>query len=157
MGSTFETTHFKPKRSVVRIVAFTAAALALAIATSAAFARSGVSPRFDGRYSGDIVPSNISKGVCPSEGIVTDLRVVNGTIQRARVIADTGAGPNWQFEGFVTEEGFVSGKAQMPTGRMAPFEGRVEPVGGIGGTAILSGGIVDDATGCSWLVRLNLE
>ncbi len=157
MGSTYESSHFKPQRNVVRIVAFTAVALALAIATSAAFARSGVSPRFDGRYSGDIVPSAISKGVCPSDGIVTDMRVVNGNIQRARVIADTGAGPTWQLQGFITEEGFVSGKAQMPTGRMAPFEGRVEQANGIGGTAILSGGIVDDATGCSWLVRLNLE
>lgn len=151
MGSTFETTHYRPKRSIVRLVAFTAAALALAVATSAAFARSGISPRFDGHYRGSIVPSEISKGVCPSSGLVADLRVVNGHIQRSRVIADTGAGPNWQFDGFVTEEGFVSGHAQMPTGRMAPFEGRVE---GIGGTAILSGGVVDDATGCSWLVRL---
>ena len=148
MGSTFET---KPKRSIVRVVALTAAALALAVATSAAFAASGISPRFDGHYRGSIVPSEISKGVCPSSGIVADLRVVNGHIQRSRVIADTGAGPNWQFDGFVTEEGFVSGHAQMPTGRMAPFEGRVD---GIGGTAILSAGITDDATGCAWLVHL---
>src|SRR4051812_28521798 len=137
MGSTFETTHFKPKRSLVRVIAFTVAALALAVATSAAFARSGISPRFDGHYRGSIDPSEISKGVCPASGIVADMRVVNGHIQRARVIADTGAGPSWQFDGFVTEEGFVSGHAQMPTGRMAPFEGRVEEMGG---AAVLSGG-----------------
>jgi len=152
MGSTFK--NYKPKRSLVRVVAFTAAALALAVATSAAFARSGISPRFDGHYRGEIVPSEISKGVCPMGGFVADMRVVNGAIQRSRVIADTGAGPNWQFDGFVTEEGFVKGHAQMPTGRMAPFEGRVEPVGAV---AVLSGGIVDAATGCSWLVRLDLD
>ena len=155
MASTFERSHFKPARNVVRIVAFTAAALALAIATSAAFAASGISPRFDGHYRGSIEPSAISRGVCPSFADVNDLRVNNGQIQRGtRITADTGAGPSWQFDGFVTEDGFVKGHAQMPTGRMAPFEGRVQQEGA---DATLTGGVVDDATGCSWLVRLDLD
>jgi hypothetical protein len=153
MGSTFQ--NFRPRHGIVRLVAVTAAALALAVATSAAFASSGISPRFDGHYRGEIVPSEISKGVCPSAASIDDMRVVDGHIQRGtRISADTDGGLKWQFDGFITEEGFVSGHAQMPTGRMAPFEGRVQEQGAV---ATLIGGIVDDATGCAWLVRLDLD
>jgi hypothetical protein len=143
MGSTFV-----PSASVCRLTALLTGAIIFAVATSA-LATSGVSPRFDGHYRGAATPARaMSTGACETID-VDDLEVRDGKIQPAAKIS-TG----WRFDGFVTDEGFVSGHARMSNGILAPFEGRITENGVV---ASLSGGITEDKRGCAWLVRLDRD
>jgi hypothetical protein len=113
--------------------------LAFAI-TFAAWAASNVSPRFDGSYSGTLVPSPwMSKPDCAAIQIGT-MTIKQGVIVRQPKAAVS-------FDGIVTEEGFVTGHLRRAGAAAVVFEGRF--VG-----KELSGGIIDEAVGCAWTVSL---
>ena len=57
------------------------------------------------------------------------------------------------FDGFVTDDGFITGHVRMVDSVIA-FEGRVEPQGMV---RVISGGVLDNASKCSWVVNLTLE
>lgn len=122
--------------------------IALIFTAADAFSYSGVSPKFDGRYEGALTPATDSNPKqCPAV-TVTEFVVKGGHVRPPAKIADIQA---VIFEGFVTEEGFVTGHFRLPRGERNPFEGRMVP--DANGT-LLSGGLTDKASGCAYLMEL---
>jgi hypothetical protein len=116
-------------------------AMACMMLPTAGGATSNVSPRHDGTYAGAMTPvAALSAGPCAA--ITVEALVVAGGFLR-----ESQTGGAVALSGFVTEEGFVSGKARFGAAPAVTFEGRVE------GTA-LSGGIIDEAARCAWTVNL---
>lgn len=114
-----------------------------------AFSASGVSPKFDGRYEGAMTPASDSNPrQCPAVR-VSEFVVKGGYVRAPAKIADVQTGI---FDGFVTEEGFVTGHFRMPgeTAR-SDFEGRMV---NDAGTTLLSGGISHAPSGCAYLLEI---
>ncbi len=124
-----------------------AVSLALTLAVTGASASSGVSPKFDGTYTGTMAPADGVASPACGTAAVSEMVVRGGIIRQSTKIANTDAAT---FDGFVTEEGFVKGHVRYG-GTIRTFEGRMTNEGH--GT-MLSGGVTDDQTGCAWLVEL---
>lgn len=109
-------------------------------AAAVALAASGVSPRFDGSYRAVLTPAQgMSRPACGA-GSVGPVRIQNGSIS---VDATEGGAT---FDGFVTEEGFVTGHFKQGAAPPLKFEGRFAQ-------GAFTGGVIADANGCAWLVR----
>ena len=104
---------------------------------------------FDGRYSGLMaVTRELSGPAC--HDIPVENFVINGGVIRP----DEGAASLQPvFDGFVTDEGFIRGHVRI-VDSLVTFEGRAEPMGMV---KVISGGVLDDASKCSWVVNLTLE
>lgn len=114
-----------------------------------AFSASGVSPKFDGRYEGAMTPASDSNPQqCPSVR-VSEFVVKGGYVRPPAKVADV---QTVIFDGFVTEEGFVTGHFRMPgeTAR-SEFEGRMVNEGA---NTLLSGGISHATSGCAYLLEV---
>jgi hypothetical protein len=112
------------------------AAAGLATATPAA-AVSDVSPRFDGRYVATLTPAPAMSAPGCERLTIGPFAIAQGFLRPA------GDGP--RLTGFVTAEGFLTGHFVRPGAPRVVIEGRFVEDG-------FTGGIVDDATGCAWLV-----
>jgi hypothetical protein len=120
--------------------------LAALLATPAA-ATSGISPRYDGTYAGRAMPEPGTKNRCPSFG-VDALRISKGVAhsgpsgaQRASV-SDAPV-----ISGFITEEGFFTGSIMLPDSARNRIEGRLKD-------GVLVAGVIDNASGCAWVLNL---
>jgi hypothetical protein len=104
---------------------------------------------FDGRYSGVMtVTPGLSGPGCH------DIPVENFVINSGVIKSDAGAASLQPvFDGFVTDEGFIKGHVRI-VDSVVTFEGRAEPMGMV---KVISGGVLDDASKCSWVVNLTLE
>ncbi len=122
--------------------------IALIFTAADAFSYSGVSPKFDGRYEGALTPASDSNPrQCPAVTI-DEFVVKGGYVRPPAKVADI---QTVIFDGFVTEEGFVTGHFRLPRGERNEFEGRMVPDDG--GT-LLSGGLTDKVSGCAYLMEL---
>jgi len=122
--------------------------IALIFTAADAFSYSGVSPKFDGLYEGAMTPASTSKPQqCPAV-TVSEFVVKGGYVRPPAKIADV---QRVIFDGFVTEEGFVTGHFRLPGGDRNEFEGRM--VAEENGT-LLSGGLSDKESGCAYLLEL---
>lgn len=120
--------------------------LAAVLAMPAA-AASEISPRYDGIYAGRAMPRPGTESRCLSFN-VDRVRISKGVVssglsgaQRASV------GDTPVIRGFITDEGFLSGSIMLPGSEHDTIEGRLED-------GVLVAGIVDDALGCAWVLRL---
>ncbi|MDX2145024.1 MAG: hypothetical protein SFV19_16845 [Rhodospirillaceae bacterium] len=121
-----------------RAISLVTAVMAL---PTAADATSNVSAKYDGTYAGVMSPvAALSLGTCAIVTVET-LTIAGGFLREAKT------GGVVALSGFVTEEGFVAGKARFGGASAVTFEGRIE------GTS-LSGGIIEDAIRCAWTVNL---
>ncbi|MHB1207910.1 MAG: hypothetical protein ACYCZX_20260 [Rhodospirillaceae bacterium] len=104
---------------------------------------------FDGRYSGAMTVTPVLSGPGCHDVQVQDFVINGGVIVPATVAASLQP----VFDGFVTDDGFITGHVRMADSVIA-FEGRAEPQGMV---KVISGGVLDDAAKCSWVVNLTLE
>ncbi|MBX7197849.1 MAG: hypothetical protein K1X51_00560 [Rhodospirillaceae bacterium] len=104
---------------------------------------------YDGRYSGVMkVTRELSGPNC------RDIPVENFVINGGTIVPDSGAASlKPVFDGVVTDAGFISGHVRIAESTVA-FEGRAEPMGMV---KVISGGVLDDASKCSWIVNLTIE
>jgi hypothetical protein len=111
-------------------------------AAVAANAASDVSDRFDGRYSAEIrIAQGMSGPGCPSL-LAAPISIEKG------IFKATGNMPS--FKGFVTDEGFMTGQLVRPGQNSLLFEGRFSD-------GVFSGGLIDEAAKCAWLVTLHKD
>lgn len=141
------------------VMVVAAAALFAAAADAAQPAKSKARPKakpaiprtyeYDGRYSGLMkVTPELSGPNC--HDIPVDNVVINGGV----IVPDGGAASlKPVFDGVVTDAGFVSGHVRIADS-VVVFEGRAEPMGMV---KVISGGVLDDASKCSWIVNLTIE
>lgn len=120
----------------------------MVLMAGSALAYSGVSPKYDGRYQGALTPATDSDPRKCGAVSITEFTVRGGYVRPPAKVANTA---NIVFDGFVTEEGFVTGHFRTPNGPRSQFEGRMVQEGG--GT-LLSGGLTDDQSGCAYLMEL---
>lgn len=104
---------------------------------------------FDGRYSGVMTVTPVLSGPGCHDVQVQDFVINGGVVTPATVAASLQPA----FDGFVTDDGFITGRVRMVDSVIA-FEGRVEPQGMV---RVISGGVLDNASKCSWVVNLTLE
>ena len=104
---------------------------------------------FDGRYSGVMAVTPVLNGPGCRDLQVQDFVISGGVVKPATVAASLQP----VFDGFVTDDGFITGHVRIVDSTVA-FEGRVEPQGMV---KVISGGVLDDAAKCSWVVNLTLE
>lgn len=111
---------------------------ALLISTSAP-AFSGISAKFDGTYKGtaEVVPTSSAPSCAP-------LALDQVNIKAGQLSSGSSA---LHVSGFVTAEGYIDAALKPVDGNKAKMDGRLE------GDAI-SAGAIDQAKGCSWIVRL---
>lgn len=104
---------------------------------------------YDGRYSGLMkVTRELSGPNCH------DIPVENFVVNGGTIVPDAGAASlKPVFDGVVTDAGFISGHVRIAESVVA-FEGRAEPLGMV---KVISGGVLDDASKCSWIVNLTIE
>ena len=104
---------------------------------------------FDGRYSGVMKVNPGLSGPGCHDVQVSDFVINSGVITPASVA------PSLQpvFDGFVTDEGFITGHVRLFEATVT-FEGRAAPMGMV---KVISGGVLDNAAKCSWVVNLTLE
>jgi hypothetical protein len=104
---------------------------------------------YDGRYSGVMkVTRELSGPNCH------DLQIENFVINGGTIVPDNGAASlKPVFDGVVTDAGFISGHVRIADS-VVTFEGRAEPLGMV---KVISGGVLDDASKCSWIVNLTIE
>jgi hypothetical protein len=102
---------------------------------------------FDGHYVGRLIPQGGTKG-CGLHP-VNDFVIDKGTI----VPADATGSLTPVFDGFVTNDGFITGHMRL-IDTLAPFEGRAEKKGVV---TVISGGIIDDASHCVWVLDLTIQ
>ncbi|MGE4063199.1 MAG: hypothetical protein AB7E79_07500 [Rhodospirillaceae bacterium] len=123
--------------------------IALIFTAADAFSSSGVSPKFDGRYEGAMTPATAFSNPQMCQAVTVDEFVIRGGyIRPPAKISDV---QSVVFDGFVTEEGFVTGHFRMPGGERNQFEGRmVDEANGV----LLSGGLADSGSGCAYLLEL---
>jgi hypothetical protein len=98
-----------------------------------------VSPAFDGSYTGQAVPAPTMSAPNCNTFPLAPVTITQGSIRSG--------GNGAQVQGFVTGEGFVTGRIERPGKSPAVLEGRFT-----GGS--FSGGVVDDAERCAWTVRM---
>jgi hypothetical protein len=103
-------------------------------------AASGISPRYDGVYSGMAEPASNSLRCQPFA--VDQVAIKGGHLKS----------PSGEpaIKGFITEEGYVSASMTGPDMKPAEMDGRAE------GDTIVAG-YVDDAQKCDWVVRLRKQ
>ncbi len=104
---------------------------------STAQAASAVSSKFDGQYNGVAVPSPGASALACQGFALAPVSISQGALSSEGVGA--------HVEGFVTEEGFVTGKLTRPGKNPSTFEGRF-----VNGK--FAGGVIDDTERCSWTV-----
>lgn len=122
--------------------------IALIFTAADAFSFSGVSPKFDGRYEGAMTPATDSNPQRCAAVTINEFIVRGGYVRPPAKVADV---QTVVFDGFVTEEGFVTGHFRLPNGPRSPFEGRmVQEQNGV----MLSGGLTDTQSGCAYLLEL---
>lgn len=103
---------------------------------------------YDGRYSGVMkVTPELSGPNC------RDIPVENFVVNAGVIVPDGAASLKPVFDGVVTDAGFISGHVRIGESVVA-FEGRAEPMGMV---KVISGGVLDDASKCSWIVNLTIE
>lgn len=101
----------------------------------AAWAFSGVSPKFDGAYAGTAsLNPRMSKG-STCEAFPVAFTVQGGAIH--------GSSDGATVDGFVTEEGFIRGHLKRANGPSLLVEGRV-----VDNAATIA--MIDDASQCAW-------
>jgi hypothetical protein len=122
--------------------------IALIFTAADAFSSSGVSPKFDGRYEGAMTPASDSDPR-RCQAVTVDEFVIRGGYVRPP--AKVAAVQTVIFDGFVTEEGFVTGHFRLPGGERNQFEGRMVDEAH---SVMLSGGLRDAATGCAYLLEV---
>lgn len=137
---------------IAAVALFAAAADAAQPAKSKARPKTKAIPRtytYDGRYSGLMkVTPELSAPGC------RDIPVENVVINGGVIVPDSGAASlKPVFDGVVTDAGFVSGHVRIADSVVA-FEGRAEPMGMV---KVISGGVLDDVSKCSWIVNLTIE
>ncbi len=117
-----------------------AATLMLASAWAAtSYAASDVSPRFDGVYSGTLAPlAWMSQRTCAEIALRVEVR--NGFFARGALLVPS-------VNGFVTDEGFVTGRLHRQDSKTLAFEGRIVE-------GELSAGAIDEEAGCYWVATL---
>lgn len=104
-----------------------------------AFAFSGISAKYDGKYRGTAaVNASTSAPGCTSYAI-DGLNIKGGQLSSDH--ADVAV------RGFITEEGYLDASIKPTGGAGAKLDGRLEG-------AEISAGAIDNATGCSWIVKL---
>lgn len=117
---------------------FLCAAVLLSAAPALAF--SGVSAKFDGKYSGlDEVVEKTSSPSCASH-VIEDIAIKDGKLRSSA--------SNVSVNGFITEEGYLDASMKLASGNSAELDGRL--VEG----ATISAGAIDNVAGCSWIVKL---
>lgn len=122
--------------------------IALVFTAADAFSSSGVSPKFDGRYEGAMTPATVSDPKTCQAVTVDEFVIKGGYVRPPAKVADVETAI---FDGFVTEEGFVTGHFRLPGGERNQFEGRmVHEQNGV----MLSGGLSDAKTGCAYLLEI---
>jgi hypothetical protein len=104
---------------------------------------------FDGRYAGVMTVTPVLSGAGCHNVQVQDFVINGGVITPASAVASIQP----VFDGFVTDDGFITGHVRMAESVIA-FEGRAAPQGMV---KVISGGVFDDASKCSWVVNLTLE
>ena len=102
---------------------------------------------FDGHYIGRLRPQGGAKGCGLHQ--VNDFVIDKGTI----VPADAAASLTPVFDGFVTNDGFITGHMRL-IDTVAPFEGRAEKKGVV---TLISGGVIDDTSHCVWVLDLTIQ
>lgn len=122
--------------------------IALIFTAADAFSASGVSPKFDGLYEGALTPASDSNPKMCAAVTVDEFVVKGGYVRPPAKVSDV---QTVIFDGFVTEEGFVTGHFRLPGGERNEFEGRM--VAEANGT-MLSGGLTDKESGCAYLLEL---
>ena len=104
---------------------------------------------FDGTYSGLMTPTPaLSDATCP-------VIMVQGFVINGGVVKPLSAAASLQpsFDGFVTDAGFITGHMHL-VDTVAGFEGRAERQGL---ATVISAGVVDDKSHCTWVVNLTIE
>lgn len=137
-------------------LAICAALIAASSVMAAQPAKSKVKPKaiprsyeYDGRYSGVMKVSPALSG--PN---CHDIQVDNFFINGGVIVPDSGAASlKPVFDGVVTDAGFISGHVRI-VDSVVTFEGRAEPLGMV---KVISGGVLDDVSKCSWIVNLTIE
>ena len=111
---------------------------AIVFATAPAVAFSGISAKYDGRYSGtaQLVPTS---GPACAPFMLDQVAIKGGHLSSAT--------PGLHVDGFITEEGYIDASVSPAGGNRAKLDGRLD------GSAI-SAGAIDNTTGCSWIVKL---
>ena len=104
---------------------------------------------FDGRYSGMMTVTPVLSGPGCHDVQVQDFVINGGVVKPATAAASLLP----VFDGFVTDDGFITGHVRMADSVIA-FEGRAEPQGMV---KVISGGVLDAVAKCSWVVNLTLE
>ena len=102
---------------------------------------------FDGHYAGRLLPQGGTKGCGLHQ--IKDFQIEKGTI----VPADAAASLTPVFDGFVTNDGFITGHMRL-IDTVAPFEGRAEKKGVV---TVISGGVIDDTSHCVWVLDLTIQ
>ncbi len=113
-------------------------ALAVLAATSV-MAAGNVSPAYDGTYTGQAVPAPAMSSPACNAFPLAPVTITQGSIRSG--------GGGAALQGFVTQDGFVTGHLDRPGKPRMVIEGRFT-----GGD--FSGGAVDDTTACAWTVKL---
>lgn len=125
-----------------RFGVFASALFFLAAGVAGASATSDISARYDGRYAVTLMRvAAMSADHCP-ELALRDVEIRGGFIRTERI----SIGPS--FDGFVTGEGFLTGRFKQPGQPDLVFEGRF-----IGSD--FRGGVIDLVTPCAWLVTFS--
>ncbi len=110
------------------------------LSTAPAIAFSGISAKFDGKYSGTAqVVEKTSASSCASQAIESV------TIQDGKLKSNDS---NVSVSGFITEEGYLDASMKMASGARAELDGHL-----VEGSTI-SAGAIDNVAGCSWIVKL---
>jgi hypothetical protein len=102
---------------------------------------------FDGHYVGRMIPQGGTAG-CGLHRI-NDFEIAKGVI----VPADAAPSLTPVFDGSVSNDGFVTGHMRLIE-TVVPFEGRAEKKGIV---TVISGGIIDDSSHCTWVLDLTMQ
>src|SRR5690349_6233254 len=122
--------------------------IALIFTAADAFSSSGVSPKFDGRYEGALTPASDSDPKSCQAVTVDEFMIKGGYVRPPAKVSSV---QTVIFDGFVTEEGFVTGHFRLPGGERNQFEGRMVDEAH---SVMLSGGLRDNASGCEYLLEI---
>jgi hypothetical protein len=122
--------------------------IALIFTAADAFSASGISPKFDGRYEGALTPASSSNPNTCQAVTVDEFVIKGGYVRPPAKVSNV---QSVIFDGFVTEEGFVTGHFRLPGGERNQFEGRMVDEAH---SVMLSGGLTDAASGCSYLLEV---
>jgi hypothetical protein len=109
--------------------------------TPTVLASSNVTAKFDGDYAGvaEAMPDT-DKPECRS------FAIGNVTITKGFIHTPTVPGQSL-VSGFITEQGYVTGRLKRPDHQAGAMDGRLVE-------GVIVAGFIEDETGCVWIVRL---